>query len=172
MPKSVPGSDPRAGAASARRPRGFTLLELMIVVAIVAIASGVVALALRDPAATQLEREAQRLALLLEGARSQSRALGVPVAWRPVRPGAAGPNDAAAGDDFQFDGLPPASDMPRRWLSHGQDLAPHVVLAPNQQSVPLGPEPVIGAQRLVLRSGEHQLVLSTDGLGPFEVHEP
>ena len=38
--------------------RGFTLIELMIVVALIAIASAVVSLALRDPAATRLEREA------------------------------------------------------------------------------------------------------------------
>jgi len=32
-----------------------------------------------------------------------------------------------------------------------------------------GPEPVIGAQRIVLRLGDQQLQLATDGLGPFAV---
>ena len=45
-----------------RRQTGFTLIELMIVVALIAIASAVASLALRDPAATRLEHEAARLA--------------------------------------------------------------------------------------------------------------
>ena len=36
-------------------------------------------------------------------------------------------------------------------------------------AVLLGPEPVIGAQRIVLRLGDQQLQLATDGLGPFAV---
>ena len=53
--------------------RGFTLIELMIVVALIAIAAGVVSLALRDPASTRLETEAARLSALLESARAESR---------------------------------------------------------------------------------------------------
>ena len=37
--------------------RGFTLIELMVVVAIIAIAAAVSSLALRDPSATRLEHE-------------------------------------------------------------------------------------------------------------------
>ena len=33
----------------------------------------------------------------------------------------------------------------------------------------LGPEPIIGAQRLMLRLDEQRLTLATDGLGPFAV---
>jgi general secretion pathway protein H len=36
-------------------------------------------------------------------------------------------------------------------------------------SVQLGPEPLIGAQRIVLRLADRRLVLATDGLGPFAV---
>jgi general secretion pathway protein H len=35
--------------------------------------------------------------------------------------------------------------------------------------VRLGPEPLIGAQRIVLHLGDQRLVLGTDGLGPFAV---
>src|SRR5215212_5523953 len=49
--------------------RGFTLIELMVVVAVIAIATAVASLALRDPAASKLEHEAARLASLLESAR-------------------------------------------------------------------------------------------------------
>jgi general secretion pathway protein H len=33
----------------------------------------------------------------------------------------------------------------------------------------LGPEPIIGAQRIVLRLNNQRLVLATDGLAPFQV---
>ena len=56
------------------RTGGFTLLELLVVVAIMALAMAGVGLALRDSGQTQLEREAERLAALLEAGRAQSRA--------------------------------------------------------------------------------------------------
>ena len=48
-----------------RRRNGFTLIELLVVLVIIAIASAVASLALRDPAATRLEQEASRLSALL-----------------------------------------------------------------------------------------------------------
>jgi general secretion pathway protein H len=35
--------------------------------------------------------------------------------------------------------------------------------------VVLGPEPLIGAQKIVLKLGDRQLAVRTDGLGPFVV---
>jgi general secretion pathway protein H len=160
---------PRPGRTGCRRLHpacGFTLLELLIVITLIAIASSVASLALRDPDATRLEREATRLAALFEAARAQSRALGVPVLWRPgptVRP------DGRLAGDFQFQGLPPGqTEIPTRWLDAG-GAAPIQVELPPAQVIVLGPEPVIGAQRLVLRSGTQALALVTDGLGPFTV---
>ncbi|MBP9063263.1 MAG: hypothetical protein KBF81_05770, partial [Aquabacterium sp.] len=37
------------------------------------------------------------------------------------------------------------------------------------RSIVLGPEPVIGAQKVVLSLDERQLVVGTQGLGPFQV---
>src|SRR5438309_6026590 len=95
-----------AAGNSTRASRGFTLIELLVVVAIVAIASVGVSFALRDSQSTQLEREAQRLAALLESARAQSRATGVPVRWRATDGG------------FHFEGLQPGA-LPEQWLSSG-----------------------------------------------------
>ncbi|MED5622178.1 pilus assembly FimT family protein [Ideonella sp. BN130291] len=145
---------------SSRAARGFTLIELMVVVAIIAIASGVAALALRDPASTRLEREAVRLAALLDSARAEARASGLPVRWMPVSPDNAGP----AGDQFRFIGLPPSAQMPTHWL--GEGVSAQVVGAP---AVRLGPEATIGPQRIVLSLDQQRLVLVTDGLGPFVV---
>jgi len=48
-------------SARGNKAGGFTLIELLLVVALIAIASGVASLALRDPAAARLEQEAVRL---------------------------------------------------------------------------------------------------------------
>ncbi|HMT17930.1 MAG TPA: prepilin-type N-terminal cleavage/methylation domain-containing protein, partial [Ottowia sp.] len=58
-------------------PRGFTLIELMVVMAIVAIGAALASLALPDSDSRTLAREGERLAALLESARAQSRAAGV-----------------------------------------------------------------------------------------------
>jgi general secretion pathway protein H len=132
--------------------RGFTLLELLVVVAIIAIATAGVSFALRDSEATQLEREAQRLAALLESARAQSRSSGVPVRWYATPGG------------FQFEGVPPDT-LPSRWLAESTQVLGAAALQ-------LGPEPIIGPQQVVLQSAtrpERTLRIATDGLRPFAV---
>jgi general secretion pathway protein H len=77
----------RTSAAGSNPNRGFTLLELLVVVAIMAIATAGVGLALRDSSRTMLEREAQRLMALLESARAQSRMSANPIRWRTTDKG-------------------------------------------------------------------------------------
>ena len=141
-----------SAAGSKRRSSGFTLIELLVVVAIIAIATAGVSFALRDTQATQLEREAQRLAALLESARAQSRASGVPVRWRVVEGG------------FRFDGAQPGT-LPEQWLSETTQVQGNAVLV-------LGPEPIIGPQQVVIAAANapgRQLRVATDGLRPFRV---
>jgi len=157
----------RSGARPARRPasRGFTLIELLLVAVLIAVASGMVALALRDPAAGRLEREGARLVALLESARAEARANGLTVTWQPVAAGTPGaPSDVQGA--FRFVGLPATLTLPTRWLDAA--VAAQVVGAP---TLVLGPDPLIGAQRVVLRLENRRLVLATDGLGPFVVVE-
>ena len=149
-----------AGRGAAIAARGFTLIELMIVVAIVALASAMVALSIRDPAATRLEEEAVRLASLLESARAEARASGLKVRWIPGSGNASSPDHK----DFRFDGLPRTVVLPERFL----DPATTAEIA-GARSLLLGPEPLIGPQRIVLRLADRRLDIVTDGLGPFAV---
>jgi general secretion pathway protein H len=149
MRTSAPGSS----LLSRRAGRGFTLLELLVVVAIIAFASAGVSFALRDSAAAQLEREALRLAAVLEAARAQSRGSGVAVRWRAVEGG------------FRIEGLPEQSAPLQSWLSADTAVAGNGVLV-------LGPEPIIEPQTVVLTSSaspERSLRVATDGLRPFRV---
>ncbi|HMO48979.1 MAG TPA: prepilin-type N-terminal cleavage/methylation domain-containing protein [Rubrivivax sp.] len=149
---------PLAFAAAPRR--GFTLIELMVVIALLAIATGVVSLALRDPARTRLDTEAQRLGALLETARAESRASGVPVIWVPSL--------VDQERHFRFARLRGTQletmDLPTHWLD--PQVRAEVLGAPTVQ---LGPEPLIGAQRIVLRLADQRVLLATDGLAPFAV---
>ncbi len=146
------------------RSRGFTLLELLVVLAIVALATAGATLALRDSSATRLEREALRLSAMLESARAQSRTSGIPVVWRTAPQG------------FEFLGLRPREEDPdslagpRSWLD--PQTRAQIVRPVNAPSLVLGPEPLIAAQRVVLLLGERQLTLATDGLAPFAVMSP
>lgn len=131
---------------------GFTLLELLVVVAIMAMASAGVGFAMRDSSQVQLDREAQRLAALLESARARSRVSGVPVHWRANIGG------------FRFEGLAPSA-LPEQWLDGDTGVAGSPVLL-------LGPEPIIGPQEVVLVSQSQpgqRVRLATDGVRPFAV---
>jgi len=145
-------------AAPRRRPLGFSLLELMVVVMLVALATALTSLSMRDASQNKLEEEGARLSALLETARTQSRIIGTDVRWEP----------AADGTSFHFLGLPAraAAELPTKWLDEATRA--EVVGAPQ---LLLGPEPLLPAQRVVLRLGNHELAVGTDGLAPFAIVE-
>ena len=158
-------SPPRAGhevtrGAARRQPAaaGFTLLELMVVMLIVAIATAIVSVALRDAAQNKVEEEGARLAALLESARAQSRIAGAEVHWEPLHDGS-----------FRFLGLPAPelALMPSHWLDADTDA--EIVGIPQ---LLLGPEPILPAQRVIVRLGGHEVAVGSDGLAPFEVLQP
>lgn len=141
-----------AAGSRSRHNAGFTLLELLVVAAIIAMASAGVGFALRDTSQVQLDREAQRLVALLETARARSRVTGVAVLWRPGT------------DGFRFEGLAP-DELPDQWLDSDTGVAVAATLL-------LGPEPIIGPQEVVLVSRSQparSVRLATDGVRPFAV---
>ncbi len=158
--------------AAQRVSRGFTLLELLIVVSLIAIATGAATLALRDSAATALEREADRVGAVLEAARTQSRASGLQLVWLPSDEGfrvlGEGQRvDASRNANAAAGGLTP-------WLAAGttaanEDAGGNAQANQRANSLILGPEPIIPAQSITLRLGERRITLATDGLRPFAV---
>ena len=161
---------------TARAARGLTLLEMLVVVAIIALGTVGVSLALRDNN-NRLDREAQRLAAMLDAARAQSQAMGVPVLFR------------LADNGFVLEGLPVNSTTASTRLTSAQndvpnasalqawlypDTAAQIIRITNTSpanGLLLGPEPIIPAQalRLVSRESGAQLLLRTDGLHSFQI---
>ena len=134
--------------------RGLTLVELMVVLLIVGIATAVTLLALPDSPQAQLQAEASRLVALLESARAASRAQDEALRWQV--------NDAG----FRFEGRA-GGPWPNQWLH--ADTQAQVIGA---RELLLGPEPVIGAQAVALnhrRRPESRLWVGTDGVHPFQI---
>lgn len=170
MPKSAPGSSRGPASRLPRRPRraaGFTLVELLIVLAIVVVGLGLVALALPDGERARLEEEAERLAALIETARAESRVSGAPVYWQPRRGDEPATDAAGQPLQFRFVGLPRSLPLPTRWLDARTEA--QVVGAPR---LVLGPEAILPPQRVRLSLGSQRLELASDGLAPFGVVQP
>jgi general secretion pathway protein H len=145
--------------------RGFTLIELMVVITMIAIATAGVSFALRDSETSLLDKEAERLAVVLETARVQSRSTGVALAWLPLPQGFV---------------VLPASELNRSqiqvntssispWLAGAMNAQIISNTAASQRSVLLGAEPMIPPSGVLLSLGLRRLRVATDGLRPFTV---
>jgi general secretion pathway protein H len=155
-----------------QRQHGLTLLELLVVLAIIGFAMAGVSLSLRDSNQTQLEREAQRLVAVLEAARAQSRTSGIALIWQPtpegfvIRPALA-PNPIAARTET--------------WLTAGTQAVVSTATTSANNTAPanllvLGPEPILTPARITLSvtaasntKATLALTIGTDGLRPFQV---
>jgi general secretion pathway protein H len=136
----------------AKGQQGFTLLELLVVLTVMALGSAGVALALRSTPQQQLQEESQRLVAWLESARTQARSQGLVVRAK------------LAPEGITVRGLPRVTlPEPRlQWL-HPQTRAVPTELV-------LGPEPILPAQSFRLqheRDAQATVQIGTQGLRPF-----
>ncbi|MFT4431991.1 GspH/FimT family pseudopilin [Caballeronia sp. 15715] len=100
-----------ARRAKVRPQAGFTLLEMLVVLVIAGLLVGLASVKLTRNPRTDLNEEAQRLALLFESAGDEAQVRARPIAWQPLDGG------------FRFDmrtedGWRPLRDdllRPRRW---------------------------------------------------------
>lgn len=129
-----------------REQKGFTLIELMVVAALLSILAGAASVALQA-LPKPVEKDAQRLAAVLDAQRAKSRSTGQPIFFK------------SQGNSYR---VHRGSAVTSERLSAGTTLAP--------ADIKLGPEPVIEPQRVVLTdaSGNAHAVI-TDGVRPFYV---
>jgi general secretion pathway protein H len=156
-----------------QRQRGLTLLELLVVLAIIGLAMAGVSLSLRDSSQTQLERDAQRLVAHLEAARAQSRTSGIAQVWRITPEG------------YNIVTMSTPAGTPLRqetWMSANTQaliqLPPQAANSAPNNIVVLGPEPLIAPASITLSMSNNatnttrptpSLRIATDGLKPFQV---
>ena len=175
MPRAASGDARRScwqaaaheGSARPVRQRGFTLLEMLVVLVIAGMLVSLASLAMTRNPRTDLNEEAQRLALLFESAGDEAQVRARPIAWQPV-------DDGFRFDMHTDDGWRPLRDDllgPRRWeggvtgvaISYpGSDVHPSRVV--------FGTESIDAPVQVTLFSSAGQATIVGTGNGRYEVH--
>nr|WP_321903918.1 GspH/FimT family pseudopilin [Paraburkholderia tropica] len=152
---------PRARAA------GFTLLEMLVVLMIAGLLISLASISLTRNPRTDLNEEAQRVALLLESAGDEAQVRAQPIAWQPLS------------DGFRFDvrtedGWRPLRDDllgPRRWEGGVTGVAINYPGDDDSQASRLvfGTEAVDQPVQITLFSAVGRATIVGTGTGRFEV---
>jgi len=143
------------------RPRGFTLIELMVVLVIIGICTAGIGLglgSLLDPA-RQLRLESERLAQRLQVARDEARIDGRPIRWQASAEGYRfSRRDGEGWVELRRDDLL----RPQQWQTHGMKVEPTAVIE-------LSPEWIGVPWELALSLDGRRLRLRDDGSGQLQV---
>ncbi|UZT80994.1 type II secretion system minor pseudopilin GspH [Ectopseudomonas chengduensis] len=147
----------------ATRQRGFTLIELMVVLVIIGIASAAISLAIPHDPAMGLREDAKRLALLLEMAQGEARSDGRNIVWQ------------ADSQGYRFVRLGLGTVDERTFANDPQLRARQWQSPPVQVRVVPGNRLLIDAEwiseplRITLSSGQSSVQVYRDALGRVEV---
>ncbi|MFM0201140.1 GspH/FimT family pseudopilin [Paraburkholderia fungorum] len=154
-------------AGGRKRAAGFTLLEMMVVLVIAGILVSLTALTMNRNPRTDLNEEAQRLALLFESAGDEAQVRARPIAWQPFEGG------------FRFDmrtedGWRPLRDEllgPRSWEGGVTGVT---INYPGSDSHPsrvvFGTEAIDVPVEITLFSAVGHATIVGTGNGRYEVH--
>jgi general secretion pathway protein H len=144
-----------------RAPRGFTLIELMVVLVIIGICTAGIGLglgSLLDPA-RQLRQEAEQLAQRLQVARDEARIDGRPLRWQADAEGYRfSRREGSRWVDLHRDDLL----RPQHWRAAGITVQPRA-------AIELSPEWIGVPWELALSLDGRQLRLRDDGSGQLQV---
>lgn len=149
-----------------QRQTGFTLLEMLVVLVIAGLLVSLASIAMTRNPRTDLNEEAQRLALLFESAGDEAQVRARPIAWQPFDSG------------FRFDmhtedGWRPLRDDllgPRRWEGGVTSVAidyPGSDVHPSR--VVFGTESIDTPVQVTLFSAAGQATIVGTGNGRYEV---
>jgi len=143
-----------ASPASVILNSGFTLIELMVVLLVLALSSSLVVMGTRDTSQQTLEREADRLINILEAARAQARSNSTALLWQ----------SDARGYSISALTNPEIQQAFHTWYLPGTRSEP--------SSWVISAEPVQSAARLTLLiegAPTARLSVATDGAASFKV---
>ena len=151
----------------AERRRGFTLLELLIVVVIAGITLGLITLNAMPSERQSLQTEAQRIALLMQLARDEAIVRNQPIAFEALQDG----YRFLVRENGEWLLLPPDELLRERTFERSPML---LTINPVQNPdvpnrVVFGREPVDRPFVMTLTSGDSQAAIHADGIGHFTV---